>query len=168
MGAKRTARSPRARGAWGRLLPSRVPSPISESRGGGTGRLERPSHGHVAARPLWPVTAGGRGARDWGPPEERLPGSRGASSLRRYPAEGGGGWAGPGWTGLGWARRAGGCPRRRTALARPALRCRFANAVAAATPTAGSRGSLAQEVAEPTLAPSSGLSIEFMLKKLNE
>lgn len=76
--------------------------------------------------------------------------------------------AGLDWAGLGWARRAGGCPRSRPALARPALRCRFANAVTAATPTAGSRGSLAQEVAEPTLAPSSGLGIEFMLKKLNE
>lgn len=118
----------------------------------------------MAVKPLSPVTAGGRGA-GIGPVRGaatwflRRIFSAALSSRRRRRL---------GWAGLGWARRAGGCQRSRTALACPALCCRFANAVAAATPTAGSRGSVEQEVAEPTLAPSSGLGIEFMLKKLNE
>lgn len=81
-------------GRAGKAPSCQGPFPLPESPGGGAGRLGWPSHGHVAARSR--VTAGGRGVGGVGLAEARLPGSWGASSPRRGPAGGGGGWAGRG------------------------------------------------------------------------
>lgn len=159
MGGEEDSQKVRARGAWGSSTHSKGPFSALRVGGDGTGRLERPSprprgrEAAVARDSVWAERPGmgpARGAATWF--LRRIFSAAALSSRRRRRA------------GLGSAGRGGREDVAEPHLARPALRCSFANAVAAATPTAGSRGSLAQEVAEPTLAPSSGLGIEFMLK----